>query len=161
MRGRRNCVSRSTRTRLAWSGSALATLRASWRQPWKGATGGSLVEGTEELPVRVRVGDDTRGDLAEIASLPLLPPAGGTGRASFEGVPLSAITDIRLAPSKGEINRRNGERTNTVQAFVQYGVLPEEALKKLQQRLDETGFELPQGIPHRDRRRFRRARRHA
>ncbi|ASP35935.1 efflux RND transporter permease subunit [Labrenzia sp. VG12] len=111
----------------------------------EGATGGSLVEGTEELPVRVRVGEAIRGDLSAIASLPLLPPSEGRDRATYEGVPLSAIADIRLEPSKGEINRRNGERTNTVQAFVQYGVLPEEALKKLQHRIEETGFVLPEG----------------
>ena len=111
----------------------------------EGATGGSLVEGTEELPVRVRVGEAVRGDLSEIASLPLLPPAGDAARSNYAGVPLSAIADIRLEPSKGEINRRNGERTNTVQAFIQYGVLPEEALKKLQHRIGEAGFVLPDG----------------
>lgn len=111
----------------------------------EGATGGSLIEGTEELAVRVRVGDDTRGDLARIASLPLVPAAGTGGAAAFDGVPVSAIAGISIEPSEGQINRRNGERTNTVQAFVQYGVLPEEALKKLQQRLDESGFQLPEG----------------
>jgi len=111
----------------------------------EGATGGSLIEGTEELPVRVRVGDATRANLSEIASLPLLPPGGDTGQGAYEGVPLAAIADISLEPSEGQINRRNGERTNTVQAFVQYGVLPEEALKKLQMKIAETGFELPEG----------------
>eukprot|EP00903_Cladosiphon_okamuranus_P000983 g981.t1 len=111
----------------------------------EGATGGSLIEGTEELPIRVRVGDGIRGDLSEIASLPLLPPASEAGRVAYQGVPLSAIAQLRLEPAKGEISRRNGERTNTVQAFVQYGVLPEEALKKLQLRIQETGFALPDG----------------
>ena len=111
----------------------------------EGVTGGSLIEGTEELPVRVRVGSGTRGDLSEILSLPLLPQAGGAGQAAYDGVPLSAIADVDLEPSEGVINRRNGERTNTVQAFVQYGVLPEEALKKLQQRIEDSGYELPDG----------------
>lgn len=111
----------------------------------EGATGGSLIEGTEELPVRVRVGEATRADLTRIASLPLLPAAGAGGSAAYDGVPVSAIADISVEPSEGQINRRNGERTNTVQAFVQYGVLPEEALKKLQMKIAETGFELPEG----------------
>ncbi|WP_269583900.1 efflux RND transporter permease subunit [Roseibium sp. Sym1] len=111
----------------------------------EGATGGSLIEGTEELPVRVRVGNDTRGDLARISSLPLLPAVGAAGSATYEGVPVAAIADISVEPSEGEINRRNGERTNTVQAFVQYGVLPEEALKKLQQKITENGYVLPEG----------------
>ncbi|WP_306141286.1 efflux RND transporter permease subunit [Roseibium sp. MMSF_3412] len=111
----------------------------------EGATGGSLIEGTEELPVRVRVGDAKRGDLSRIASLPLLPGSGVPGSADYEGVPLSAIADLRVEPSEGQINRRNGERTNTVQAFVQYGVLPEEALKKLQSELELAGYALPDG----------------
>ena len=60
-------------------------------------------------------------------------------------MPLSAIADLRVEPSEGQINRRNGERTNTVQAFVQYGVLPEEALKKLQSELALAGYVLPDG----------------
>jgi len=111
----------------------------------EGATGGSLIEGAEELPVRVRVGQETRRDLSQIASLPLLPGAGAAGSASYDGIPVTAIAEISVVPSEGQINRRNGERTNTIQAFLQYGVLPEEALKKLQQRVTETGFELPEG----------------
>lgn len=111
----------------------------------EGATGGSLIEGTEELPVRVRVGAADRSDLSRIASLPLLPGNGVPGSATYEGIPLSAIADIRMEPAEGQINRRNGERTNTVQAFVQYGVLPEEALKKLQSEVEAAGLILPDG----------------
>lgn len=111
----------------------------------EGSTGGSLIESTEELPVRVRIGDEARGSLAEIISLPLLPSGGVSGNVDYDGVPLSAIADIRVEPSEGQINRRNGERTNTVQAFVQYGVLPEEALKTLQARMAAAGYSLPDG----------------
>ncbi|WP_306148209.1 MULTISPECIES: efflux RND transporter permease subunit [unclassified Roseibium] len=126
-------------------GLSLADVARQLEATLEGAVGGSLIEGTEELPVRVRIGDAARSDLSDIASLPLLPAIGAAGTAGYDGVPLSAITDIRLEPSEGEINRRNGERTNTVQAFVQYGVLPEEALKKLQSEMDLAGFEMPDG----------------
>jgi multidrug efflux pump subunit AcrB len=126
-------------------GLSLADVARQLEATLEGAVGGSLIEGTEELPVRVRIGDAARSDLSDIASLPLLPAIGAVGTAGYEGVPLSAITDIRLEPSEGEINRRNGERTNTVQAFVQYGVLPEEALKKLQNEMDLAGFAMPDG----------------
>lgn len=114
----------------------------------EGATGGSLIEGTEELPVRVRVGSDTRADLVAIASLPLVPAGQATpGEASrFDGLPLAAIADISLVPAESVINRRNGERTNTVQAFVQYGVLPEEALKRLQDEMTAAGYTLPSSV---------------
>ena len=126
-------------------GLSLADVARQLEATLEGAVGGSLIEGTEELPVRVRIGDAVRSDLSDIASLPLLPAIGAAGTAGYDGVPLSAITDIRLEPSEGEINRRNGERTNTVQAFVQYGVLPEEALKKLQSEMDLADFAMPDG----------------
>ncbi|XYK82570.1 MAG: efflux RND transporter permease subunit [Labrenzia sp.] len=126
-------------------GLSLADVARQLEATLEGAVGGSLIEGTEELPVRVRIGDAARSDLSDIASLPLLPAIGAAGTAGYDGVPLSAITDIRLEPSEGEINRRNGERTNTVQAFVQYGVLPEEALKKLQSEMNLAGFAMPDG----------------
>lgn len=110
----------------------------------EGVTGGSLVEGTQQLPVRVRVGDGLRGDLAAIADFILIPPASGsaTRRGSFVGVPLSSLAAVRLEPSESVISRRNMERFNTVQAFLVPGVLPEEALKALQVELDARGFEL-------------------
>lgn len=127
------------------AGLSLADVARQLEATLEGATGGSLVEGTEELPVRVRIDVGARSDLAAIASLPLLPAGGVPGSASYEGIPLSAIADIRIEPAEGQISRRNGERTNTVQAFVQYGVLPEEALKKLQSEMAAAGFELPGG----------------
>ncbi|MEM1101565.1 MAG: efflux RND transporter permease subunit, partial [Pseudomonadota bacterium] len=39
-----------------------------------GVTGGSLVEGTEQLPVRVRMGDGLRSDLGAISDMPILLP---------------------------------------------------------------------------------------
>ena len=113
----------------------------------EGVTGGSLVEGTEELPVRVRLGDHIRGDLAAISDLTVLP-AGASSIAAegrFPGLPLSAIATVSLAPSESVISRRNAERVNTVQAFLVPGVLPEEALKAARTELDAQGFSLPPG----------------
>lgn len=113
----------------------------------EGVTGGSLLEGTEQLPVRVRIGDAVRGDLAAIADLTILPPGAAaiSSRGEFPGVPLSALAQLRLEPSESVISRRNAERTNTVQAFLVPGVLPEEALKAVRAELDARGFALPAG----------------
>lgn len=104
-----------------------------------GVTGGSLLEGGEELPVLVRLGDDLRGDLSRIGNLTIVPPTARAIAAAgqFPGLPLSAIADIRLEPAQPTITRRNGERSNTVQAFVQPGVLPEEVLAEAQALLDD------------------------
>ncbi|MCA8883544.1 MAG: efflux RND transporter permease subunit [Rhodobacteraceae bacterium] len=112
-----------------------------------GVTGASLVESTEQLPIRVRFGSGLREDLTAIADLPILPPnaAETAGRGQFPGVPLSDLADLRLEPSESVITRRNGERANTVQAFLVPDVLPEEALQSIQQDLTAAGFALPAG----------------
>lgn len=109
----------------------------------EGATGGSLLEGTEELPVRVRVGDAMRADLRQIAGLDLIGP--GPASERYGGIPLSALGEWRIEPSQSPIERRNGERLNIVQAYLTHGVLPEEALQLLQARLAEGALVLPEG----------------
>lgn len=111
----------------------------------EGVTGGSMVEGAEELPIRVRLGDASRDDLQAIRDLPILLP--NAAQLSADGrwpsMPLSAISTIRLEPAASTITRRNGERVNTVQGFVLRGVLPEEALVEVQAALDEAELALP------------------
>jgi multidrug efflux pump subunit AcrB len=113
----------------------------------EGVTGGSLLEGTEQMPIRVRLGGDIRGDLSAIADLPIQLP--GASALSAQGilpaVPLSELASLRLEPSESIINRRNGERTNTVQGFIVPSILPEEALKAVQAALEEQSFTLPAG----------------
>ena len=108
-----------------------------------GVTGGSLIEGTEELPVRVRVGAADRADPMFIAGFDVLAP--GADGGTYAGIPLSALGEIAVVPSDSPIPRRNGARTNTVQGFVQYGVLPEEALIKVRTALEDAAFALPPG----------------
>jgi multidrug efflux pump subunit AcrB len=109
----------------------------------EGAVGGSVLEATEELPVRVRLSSAYRGDLAEIASLDLLSQAAPTANGS--SLPLSALAEVKLAPEISVLPRFNGRRMNEVQGFITAGVLPAEVLEGLQQRLTETGFSLPPG----------------
>lgn len=110
-----------------------------------GAVGGSLIEGEEDLPVRVRLGDAVRSDPAAIRDMPLILPGGGTADG-FAATPLSAVAQLVLTPGEGSISRRNAERTNFVQAFITRGVLPEEALADVRARIDAAGFELPAGV---------------
>ena len=113
----------------------------------EGAVGGSLIEAGEELPVRVRLGDGVRSDLDRIRDLMILPPSAPVTAAAGErtGVPLSAIAEIRLVPQESAIERRDGRRVNTVQAFLAPDVLPEEVLALAQEALDGAGFVLPHG----------------
>jgi multidrug efflux pump len=108
----------------------------------EGAVGGSILEETEELPIRVRVADADRGDLSRIRSLEIL------GRASQPGsqpsrVPLSAIADVRLLPEVSTITRLDGRRMNEVQAYLVAGTLPATVQSEFERRLAEQGTQLP------------------
>jgi multidrug efflux pump subunit AcrB len=110
-------------------------------QTLEGSVGGSLVEESEELPVRVRVAGDHRSDLATIAGMELIPHTQG----QFEHTPLSALGQVTLAADRSAITRYNGRRVNTVQAFITAGELPGKVLADFRRRLDKEGFVLPDG----------------
>lgn len=112
-----------------------------------GVTGGSLVEGTEQLPVRVRLADTLRRDLQSIADMPILLPnaAAISATGAFPAVPLSEIASPVIEPAESVITRVDGMRENAVQAFLVPNVLPEEALQDVLAALDARGFEVPNG----------------
>ncbi|MEL7151351.1 MAG: efflux RND transporter permease subunit [Pseudomonadota bacterium] len=128
-------------------GLDVADIAAQLNTALVGVTGGSLVEGTEQLPVRVRLGDGVRADLQAIADMPILlpnaPAVSATG--AFPAVPLSELATLVVEPAESVITRTDGLRENTVQAFLVPDVLPEEALQMVLAELDNRGFELPTG----------------
>lgn len=113
----------------------------------EGVTGGSLIEGAKQLPVRVRKvtsdgsTDDgaLRSDPVAIADMPLAVPGVAVGPS------VSALGGMALVPSETAITRRDGERTNTIQGFIPRALLPEEALSEVLAALDEAGFATPPG----------------
>lgn len=129
------------------TGQTLGDVAAQLQSSIEGATGGSLLEGSEELPVRVRIIDENRATASRIKDLNVVvaPPQGGGVRSDWLGVPLSALGDSRVVPSDSSIARLDGERVNTVQAFLQIGVLPEEVLKDVRTGLLTDPMALPQG----------------
>ncbi len=112
------------------------------RNELDGTEGGSLLEDTEELPVRVRLADDLRGQLDTVASLDLL--ASGTD-GSVRSVPLEAVGTVGIAPDFASITHRDGQRCMTVQSYITAGVLPAKVLHAVQKELQRTGFTLPAG----------------
>ncbi len=114
----------------------------------EGAVGGSVLEETEDLPVRVRVSDRLRGDLSEVSAL-ALTTSNGTANDTTNGLsshlPLSAIADLSLQPEIAAIPHFNSRRMNEVRAYITAGVLPAEVLADFQQRLEERDFKLPPG----------------
>lgn len=103
-----------------------------------GAVGGSLLEATEELPVRVRLAPDVRADPARVETLELLSPGGWSN--------LAALGALDLVPETGAIAHRNRQRVYSVQGFLEAGTLPSEVLAELQRRLDASDVTLPPGF---------------
>lgn len=108
----------------------------------RGRTGGEVLEGTERLPVRVRLNEEDWDTTDRIADIRL---AVGAGPSALAGLPLTALGAPTLQPAQSPISRLNGVRINTVQGYLTRGVLPQEALKLLQQDLADNPIELPPG----------------
>ncbi|MFK7770066.1 MAG: efflux RND transporter permease subunit [Mariniblastus sp.] len=116
----------------------------------EGITGGSIMDGTEELPVRVRVSGEHRSDLNKIASMEFLANRGRQGNRSDttgldQGVPLAAISRMKLEAEYATITRINGRRMNEVEAYIDAGVLPATVLQEFREKLKASGFEVPAG----------------
>ncbi len=107
-----------------------------------GANGGSIMEETEELPVRVRLKRSNRDRIAAIESLDLV---GIDASGLPVNVPATTLGKLEVVPEWASIPHRNGERVVTVQGFLTAGVLPSGELEAFRQRLEERGFAVPAG----------------
>ena len=104
-----------------------------------GKLGGSILEGTEEIPIRVRLANERRGDLAEISALPLVR------NNQRDWLPLSALGEFELTPSITGITRKNGVRVNIVEGFLLPSAKAIDVANALQARLSPENFPLPDG----------------
>lgn len=109
----------------------------------EGMEAGSLIEVTEELPIRVKLKDEVREDANAISSLQFRS-IGPRGR-SAQGTPLSAIGSFELGSDASSILRRNGARVNEIKAYVTAGTLPDVVITDFRKRLAESDFNLPTG----------------
>ncbi|MEM1150689.1 MAG: efflux RND transporter permease subunit, partial [Pseudomonadota bacterium] len=118
----------------AIAGQRLTGIAQSLNAELEGVRAGSILEGTEELPVRVFAGDFRRTATADLSA-----------KTVGDGTPLSALGDLTLDPDIGVITRRNGERVNDIRAYLEPYTLPGPVLADFRSRLAESGFELPRG----------------
>ncbi|MEZ9392700.1 efflux RND transporter permease subunit [Vibrio splendidus] len=104
-----------------------------------GRESGSVIEGSESVPIRVRVADDARENLAHLSNirLPISSDVYSTG------INVSTLAELELTTSRGAITRRNGQRVNTIEGYIEAGVLPQTVLNEFQKRLAD--YEMPSG----------------
>jgi outer membrane protein TolC len=132
------------------AGLGLVTIASQLDRGLGGVPAGSVLEGTEEVPVRTRIARPRRASVSEVASSSVMPPRTGRrprGPASseFGALPLGSVGSLKLVPSSGAIPHRNGQRVNVVQAFTDAGTLPSPVLEKVRAELDEDPLDLPSG----------------
>ncbi len=129
------------------AGLALRDLSDGLRAALDGAVGGSVLEDTEALPVRVQAPEAWRRDLWRVLSTPVgfpgRPPPSDPRR--IEGAPLAALARPLLVPALGGIPRKDGERENTVQAFLEPYALISASLAEFRAALRERPVLLPAG----------------
>lgn len=111
------------------SGLSLTDIAKQVEMATTGINGGSILEQTESLPIRVRLHDSTREEQTKLSGLMLVS---GNGN----GIPLSAISSNKIEVSRGAIPRRDGQRVNTIEAYITSGVLPQEVLNRAKDKLD-------------------------
>ncbi|MGK7914008.1 MAG: efflux RND transporter permease subunit [Prochloraceae cyanobacterium] len=110
----------------------------------EGNLGGSILEENEELPLRVRLDQNDRDNLNQIATLDLLPNTPSSSEFS-SSIPLSTLAQLTLVPETATITRRNARRVNMVQGLVTAGTLPSTVLADFKERLLHSNFQLPPG----------------
>lgn len=120
----------------------------------EGVIGGSIIEATEELPVRVRLGDANRATLENIAELDFVSTMSNTASPTsnveqpsrrYQGIPLSALASFQLDSGFASINHLAGRRMNEIQVYIPAGHLPSKVLAEFQQRLADSDFVVPSG----------------
>ncbi len=121
----------------------------------EGMDGGTFLDGSHELPIRVRLANRESLSLAELAALQLKsrrqgpPPRGPGGRPQNASPPrdasLAAIAQLRLDSEVASIPRLDGQRMNEVKAYLRAGTLPAVAIEEFEKNLADSGFVLPAG----------------
>ncbi|MDO9639145.1 MAG: efflux RND transporter permease subunit [Pseudotabrizicola sp.] len=89
------------------------------------------------VPVRVRLNNAAREDLARISALKLTTATGAT-------VPLAAVADVEIAEGPSTVNRFNRERRATIGANLPVGVALGTATTRFKDVVDSV--ELPPGV---------------
>lgn len=105
-----------------------------------GRTGGSILEGTEELNIRVRISDEQRSTLMQLDAIPLV--AGQGQNRQILGV--GSIGTITITPSISGITRVDGERVNKIQAYLLPSIAAVSASEQLRDIIDNS-ITLPPG----------------
>ncbi len=138
-RGRPKVALRVDENQVRRAGLAPVDLAAQLQASLDGVEAGSIIEGTEDLPVRLRVAADERRGPEDLYRLHL------AGNGPGPAIPLESLGRTEFVPAAGVITRRNGERVNTIEAYLRADILPSVVQARIQDRLAASTLTLPPG----------------
>ncbi|MFC3093772.1 efflux RND transporter permease subunit [Alteromonas sediminis] len=131
-----------TRDVAAQAGTSLTGVASQLQSALSGKVMGSILENTEEIPVRVRLGDGQRANLAVLGSLPVSGYS-EDGQSHYWAT-VDSIGELSLQPSVTSISREDGARLNRVHAYLLPDYPAIDVSNQLREILNET-LELPAG----------------
>ncbi|KAA9132728.1 efflux RND transporter permease subunit [Marinihelvus fidelis] len=138
VRGRPQAQLLIDENRVRRAGIDPVTLAGELQAQLDGVTAGSILESTEDVPVRLRVDRDHRQDADALYRLHVA----GTGN---QAVNVGSLGTLDIRPVADVISRRQGQRVNTIEVYLRAGILPAQVQARLQDRLRQAGPELPPG----------------
>jgi len=121
------------------AGLSLIDIAGQLRTSLSGQSNGTIIEATESIPVSVRIANEQREQLIDLANTNLV---NGQGE---QPVPLTALTELSIKPSRGAIPHFDGKRVNIIEGYIRAEVLPSEVLANIQAKLEQQNFTLPAG----------------
>lgn len=121
-----------------------------------GADAGSIADGGEDIPIRIRLMLDDELKYEQVSALPLVslspgPPKGTSNRppttdaTEFSPATLANVGIRSMGADVGAVVRIDGRRVNEVKAYTTAGVLPSTIVDDFKQRIEAAKFELPEG----------------
>jgi len=128
-------IKKEEATRLGYSNTSLGY---SLMAGTKGFPVATIWEGDYPVDVKLRIDKKTRSSVDDVSNLYVMSPL------LAASVPLRQLADLKPGWTEGEIVRRNGVRTITVQADVERGMYPSTLFDRVKPRIDK--LSLPQGV---------------
>lgn len=108
----------------------------------EGRLGGTVLEGNEELPARIRIQKSDRNDLSQIESIQLRRD--GANEQS-EGTPLTALGEAHMKAEVAAVSKLDGRMMNEVRGYLVAGVLPSKVLKWFKAQVAAGHLSIPDG----------------
>ncbi|MFK8051492.1 MAG: efflux RND transporter permease subunit [Woeseiaceae bacterium] len=119
------------------AGLTLADVAGQLQSGLEGQVGGSVREGRESLPVRIRYPASSRDEFSRIAGMSLV----GNGQS----INAMNLGDLKLTPEAAIVSRYNSTRANKILAYLNADALAVDVSAAVMAALEEEGFELPTG----------------